>query len=136
VLPAITISGSGAVVDFDVTSDGGRDWKVQSQRSIGVVPNSLLDLALTLGYPLTSITSSSTWWLLGWSPTGVTTDTTTDGGSRWVQVTAPRLEGVPLGLAALNAHDALLTMQQAGGSDVAFVTLNRGRSWENFTPRT
>lgn len=134
VVPGISISGDRATVDFDTTSDEGLHWEVRSQQSVPVVPNTALGSALTLGYPLESIASSSTWWLLGWSSTGLTTQVTADAGAHWTQAAGFPIHGIPAALATMNASDAILTLQDTNGSRVVLVTLDGGNSWKPLVP--
>jgi hypothetical protein len=54
--------------------------------------------------------------------------------THWTQVVATPIRGVPVALAAMNATDALLTVQLPGSSQKLFVTHDGGRSWRSFLP--
>ena len=55
VLPGIVVSGSHASVAFDVSTDGGLQWRLQSQPSVTVVPES--GPGNPFNYPLVSAPS-------------------------------------------------------------------------------
>jgi hypothetical protein len=133
VLPAVGVTGAQAAVAFDVTEDGGVTWTLHSQRPVTVSPYDIQSRGGNLiGYPLVSVASASTWWLLGWTSTEITTQVSTDSGTRWVQVDAPPLVGTPIGLEALSATNALLAVQNVtpgGATTELLVTTDGGRIW-------
>ena len=137
VLPAAVVSGAQASVAFDVTTDGGLHWTLRSQRSVTVTPNTTQAIAQgPLGYPLVSVASASTWWLLGWSSVGVTTQVSADAGAGWAQATAAPLPGVPVALDAVDATRALLTVTDVtpdGSTTQVLTTADGGQEWHPVT---
>jgi photosystem II stability/assembly factor-like uncharacterized protein len=136
VLAATETSGSHADVVFDLTTDGGQHWTAASQRSVTVNPNATQQGGLirqsNFGYPLVSVASASSWWVLGWGPAGATTQVSADAGANWTPATAPIPAGVPVALGALNASHALLTVENVTANGVTtnvLSTVNGGRSW-------
>lgn len=132
VLPATVVSGAQASVAFDVTEDGGVHWTLRSQRSASVTPNDTQLPGVHFGYPFVSVASGSTWWLMGWTSTGVTTQVSADGGVEWATSTAPPFQGTPVALTALNATHALVTVQDEtanGTTTQLWATADSGRKW-------
>jgi hypothetical protein len=133
VLPSTVTSGTQATVGFDITADGGRDWTLASQRPVSVIPNTTQKGEPRLGYPLVSVASPSSWWVLGWSSAGLTTQVSADAGANWTETTAPAPTGVPIELAALDGTHALLTIENDTSTQISvhmLATANSGRSWK------
>ncbi len=131
VLPGIVVSDTHASVAFDVTSDGGRQWTLQSERTVTVAPVEPSDGGSN--YPLVSVASQTSWWLVGWTAHGMTTQVSSDAGTSWAVNAVPALGGLPVTLAALNASDALLSIQDNGAGGTTgkvLVTSDGGRSWK------
>ncbi len=130
VLAGIAVSDTTANVAFDVTSDGGMLWSLQSQRS-ATVPKA--NAASGFNYPLVSIASPSSWWVVGWTSTGLTTQVTGDAGTSWTENSIHAPNGTPVALAALNANTAILNVQQEGpfgATGEVLVTTDAGRNWK------
>lgn len=131
VLPAAVTWGSRAAVAFDVTSDGGRTWRLASQRSLSVGPG-----ACKTGcahWPLVSVASGSAWWVLGWTSTELLAQVSANTGATWARLTAPTSTGVPVALNALDATHALVTMRNFSGSAVwLLATANGGWNWHRL----
>ena len=88
------------------------------------------------GYPLVSVASGSSWWVLGWGPAGATTQVSANTGANWTQATAPIPTGVPIALEAHDATHALLTVENVtpnGATTDLLATANAGRSWNPVT---
>jgi hypothetical protein len=135
VLPAIVVSGSQATVEFDSTSDGGLRWAPGSPVTVAVVPNETQSLG-SEGYPLVAVASPSAWWVLGWSPHGVTTEVSADSGASWSRATYAIGRGVPTGFVALNATHALLSLESTSSNGATYELLetdNGGRTWGSLS---
>ena len=81
-----------------MTSDGGRSWRIASQRPASIT---------TGRYPLVSVATTSAWWLLGWETTGLTTQVSLDGGATWTAASTLTSGGAPVALNALGPSRAL-----------------------------
>jgi photosystem II stability/assembly factor-like uncharacterized protein len=140
VLPTAVISAAHATVAFDVTSDGGRHWALTAQQAIQAVPGQGVasDSSNAFGYPLISMPTTSTWWLLGSSHVGLTTHVSTNGGATWKVETAPLPPlrgGSPTTINALDAQHALLTYDSYnsnGSTQWLLVTADGGANWSRI----
>jgi hypothetical protein len=131
VLPGIVTSGTHANVGFDTTADGGLQWSLQSQRSVTVTPDGAQSAPFV--YPLVSVSSPSSWWVAGWTSTGITTQVTGDGGASWSVRTAHLDSGGPAALAALSSDTAILSVETDtpdGAAGEVLVTTDAGRTWD------
>ena len=109
-----------------MTSDGGRSWRIASQRSASIT---------TGRYPLVSVATTSAWWLLGWETTGLTTQVSLDGGATWTAAFTLTSGGAPVALNALGPSRALLTMQHESPNGITtwlMVTVDSGRNWHRL----
>jgi photosystem II stability/assembly factor-like uncharacterized protein len=80
--------------------------------------------------------SPSAWWVLGWSPHGVTTEVSADSGASWSRATYAIGRGVPTGFVALNATHALLSLESTSPNGATYELLetdNGGRTWGSLS---
>jgi photosystem II stability/assembly factor-like uncharacterized protein len=129
VVPVVVIKKPGPVVGFDVTSDGGASWRLESQQSAAVSPSP----GAYPGYGLIAVSSVRSWWVLTWTPSRLVSAVTTDGGRTWTRSAAPRPPGTPSRLVAFDGSRALL--QVGAGNARApislFVTTDGGHNWRS-----
>jgi photosystem II stability/assembly factor-like uncharacterized protein len=135
VLSAVVTAGTQAYIGFDLTSDGGLQWTKASQVSVTVTPNPVqggIQGSTTFGYPLISLVSATSWWVLGWSGSTATTELTTNGGTHWTTNDASLPPGSPTALAAIDGTHALLTVEDVTANSATthfLATADGGHTW-------
>ncbi|MHB1819757.1 MAG: beta propeller repeat protein [Streptosporangiaceae bacterium] len=132
VLPSEVVSGTSVAVGFDTTANGGAAWTLLS-----VLRVPLHTHASAARYPLVSIPSVGTWWILAAAQRGVTVWITSNRGRSWSSATDPAVPGIPAELQATSVNNAWLTTvvrTPAGDSEELFATTDAGRSWHRVHP--
>lgn len=138
-LAAVVTGGTHAQVAFDVTSDSGQHWRRSSQVPATVTPNPTqggVQGQAAFGYPLISLTSDGSWWVLGWTGSSADTKVTTDDGRTWAASRSSLPQGLPTSLNALDSTQALLTIAHVtpnGAATELLYTQDRGRHWTTLT---
>jgi photosystem II stability/assembly factor-like uncharacterized protein len=125
VVPVTLRDGNDSVVAFDVTSDGGRTWRVTA-----VLPPVRAGAS---GYPSpasVSVATPSDWWVLAGSPPVLRT--TDDGGQTWRSIPIPKARRA-ISLDAVDARRAWMVVRD-GHLATLLATRDGGRTWRSLTP--